>query len=58
MPQDIMSAQEAATAEQEERKGEEPTEIAEGQDPQLKLSHNPKMWPELGQEEGNIPSED
>ena len=35
---------------QEERKGEEPTTPPEGnnegQNPNLKFSHNPKMWPD------------
>ena len=43
-----MSAQEASTAEQEERKGEEPivTPSRHDRNPTLKLSHNPKMWPD------------
>ena len=30
----------------------------EGQNPKLKFSHNPKMWPDLFQEEGNPAGED
>ena len=52
-----MSAQAASIAEQEERKGEEPIDTPQGYDPTLKLSHNPKMWPDAT-DDGNTPSDD
>ena len=53
----MMSAQASATAEQEERKGEEPIGTAQRPDQSLKLSHNPKMWPDVA-DEGSAPIED